>query len=90
VNIRPKVGIPKTKFTDHMKLKKEEQIVDTSVLLRSRTKYSLEEMQGQRMEQRQKERPPRDCPTWGSIPHTNTKPRHYSGCQEVLADRSLI
>jgi hypothetical protein len=32
----------------------------------------------------------RDCPTWGSIPYTVTKPRHYSGCQVVLADRSLI
>jgi hypothetical protein len=29
-------------------------------------------------------------PTWGSIPYTVTKPRHYYGCQEVLAGRSLI
>jgi hypothetical protein len=32
----------------------------------------------------------RDFPTWGSIPYTVTKPRHYCGCQEVLAERSLI
>jgi hypothetical protein len=30
------------------------------------------------------------CPTWRSIPYTATKPRHYCGCQQVLADRSLI
>ena len=29
-------------------------------------------------------------PTLGSIPRTVTKPRHYCGCQQVLADRSLI
>ena len=28
--------------------------------------------------------------TWGSIPHADTKPRHYCRCQEVLADRILI
>jgi hypothetical protein len=32
----------------------------------------------------------RDCPTWESIPYTLTKPRHYCGCQQVLADRNLI
>jgi hypothetical protein len=37
-----------------------------------------------------KERPFRDLSTWGSIPYTVNKPRHYSGCQEELADRSLI
>jgi hypothetical protein len=30
------------------------------------------------------------CTTWGSIPYTFTKPRHYCGCQQELADRSLI
>jgi hypothetical protein len=29
--------------------------------------------------------PSRDCPNWGSIPYTVTKP--YCGCQPVLADR---
>jgi hypothetical protein len=32
----------------------------------------------------------RDCPTWGSISYTGMKPRHYCGCQQELADRSLI
>jgi hypothetical protein len=32
----------------------------------------------------------RDCPTWESIPYTDTKPRHYCTCQEVFADRNLL
>jgi len=38
------------------------------------TKYSWEEIQGQRVEQGLKERSSRDCPTWGSIPYAATKP----------------
>jgi hypothetical protein len=44
---------------------------------------------GQRVEQRLGERASRDCPNWWSIPHADTKPRHYCRCQ-VLADRSPI
>jgi len=40
-------------------------------------------------EQRLKERPSRDCPTWESIPSADTKPRHYWWCEDVLADRRL-
>jgi hypothetical protein len=69
-----------------MKLnKKEDQSVGASVFLRRRTKYSHGDK-----DQKLKKRPSRDCPTWGFIPYTVTKPRHYCGCQEVLADRSLI
>jgi hypothetical protein len=42
------------------------------------------------MEQRLKQRPSIDCPTWGSIPHADTKPIHGCRCQEILADKSLI
>ena len=28
--------------------------------------------------------------TWGFIPYTVAKPRHYCGYQQVLADRSLL
>jgi hypothetical protein len=42
------------------------------------------------MEQRLKERQSRDCPTWGCIPYTVTKSRHYCGFQQVLAGRSSI
>jgi hypothetical protein len=48
------------------------------------------EIRRQSVEQRLKERPSSDCPTWRSISCTVTKPRHYCGCQEVLADRNLI
>jgi hypothetical protein len=54
------------------------------------TEYTQEEIWRQSMEKRLKEKPSRDCPTWGSIPYTVTKSRHYCGCQEVLVDRSLI
>jgi len=37
----------------------------------------LREIQGQRMEQRLKERSSRNCSAWGSISDVNTKPRHY-------------
>ena len=50
----------------------------------------LKEMQRQRVEQRLKERPSRDCLTWGSTPSADNKPRHYCWCQEVLDDRSLL
>ena len=72
------IAIPKIQFTDHMKLKrKEDQNVDASVLFIRVTKYSQEEIWRQSVEQRLKERPPRDCPTWGLIPYTFTKPGHY-------------
>ena len=29
----------------------------------------------------------RDCPTWVSNPYSDTKPRHYCWCQELLADK---
>jgi hypothetical protein len=54
------------------------------------TKYSQEEIQQKIVEQRLRERPFRDCSTWGSIPYTVTKHRHYCGCQEMLADRCLL
>jgi hypothetical protein len=37
-----KFGIPKIQFSDHMKFKKENHIVDTSVLLRSGNKIPME------------------------------------------------
>jgi hypothetical protein len=60
-----------------MKLKKkEDQSMDTLVLLRRGTKYPWEKIQRQSVEQRLKERPSRDCPTWGpshiQSPNTDT------------------
>ena len=44
VAIAKKLGIPQIQFTDHLKLKKEDQSVGASVLLRRRTKYSQEQI----------------------------------------------
>ena len=43
-----------------------------------------------KMEQRLKEGPSRDCPTWGSILSADTKPRHCCCCQKTLAERNLV
>jgi hypothetical protein len=67
-----------------MKFKKEDLSVDVSVLLIREIKYPWEEIWRQSGNQRLMKRPSRDCPTWGSNPYINTKPRHYCGCQEVL------
>jgi hypothetical protein len=65
----------KNKFIRILHSEKEDQSVDISVLLRGGTKYSQEEIWRQSVKQRLKERLSRDCPTWGSIPYTATKPR---------------
>jgi hypothetical protein len=88
--IAQKFWIPKIQFIDHTKLKKDDQSVDTSVLLRKGSKYPWEKIQTQSLEQKLMERSPSDCPTWGSILYTFTKPRHYCGCQQGLADWRLI
>jgi hypothetical protein len=72
-----------------MKLKKEDQSVDTSLLLRWGTKYPWKELQRQISEQSLKERPSRDFPTQGSIPYIVIKPRLYCICQKDFADRTL-
>ena len=92
MDISQKLGISKIEFTDQIKLKKkEDQSVDASVLSGRVSKILTGgNMETEWSRQKLKERPSRDCPTWGSIPYTVTKPRHYCGCQQVLADRSLI
>jgi hypothetical protein len=73
-----------------MKLKKKKDYVLMLWSLEGETKYSWDEIQRQNVEHRLRERPSRDCPTWGFIPYTVMKLRHYCGCQEMHADRSLI
>jgi hypothetical protein len=81
-----KLRISKIQFTDHMKLsKKEDQSMDALVLLRRGNKI----FKGENMETKCGAETEGKA-TWGSIPYTDTKPRHYCRCQEVLADRSLI
>jgi hypothetical protein len=74
-----------------MKLKeKEDQSVGASVLFRRGNKIltgaNIETKCGAETE----EKAIRDCSTWGFIPYTVTKPGHYCGCQQELANRSLI
>jgi hypothetical protein len=90
VDVSPKLRIPKVQFTDHMKLKKkEDQSMGAFKTLKQNTqgrKYGDKVWSRERL----KERPSRDCPTSGSVPYIVTKPRHYCGYQQGLADRSLI
>jgi hypothetical protein len=89
--IAQKLRISKIQFTNHMKLKKEDQSVDTSIHLRRGNKIPMEGVIETKFRaERLKEWLPRDCPTWGFILYTITKPRHYGRCQQELADRSLI
>ena len=48
-------------------LNKEDQSMGSSVCLRKGTKYSQGQLWRQSVRQRKKERPPRDCTTWGFI-----------------------
>jgi hypothetical protein len=74
-----------------MKLKRNEvQSRYASFLLRSGNKILKGVNKEIKCGIQTEERPSRDCSTWGSIPYTDTKPRHYCGCHKVLADRSLI
>jgi hypothetical protein len=54
------------------------------------TKYLKNEIWRQTVEQRLKEWPSRDCPTWGPNSYIIVKPGSYYGCQKVHANRSLI
>jgi hypothetical protein len=77
-----------------MKLKKkEDQSVDTSLLLRMGNKIPMEgviETKLLRQSSVTELRPSRDCSTQGSIPYIITKPRHYCIYQQDFADRTLI
>jgi hypothetical protein len=74
-----------------MKLKKKkDHSVDTSVLLRRGIKIPMRGDTETKCGAETERKPSIDCPTWGCIPYTVTKPRHYCGCQQVLIDRSLI
>jgi hypothetical protein len=66
-----------------MKLKKkEEQSVDTLILPKRGNKIPMEGVTETEFRAEIEECPSIDCPTWGSIPYTTTKSRHYGRCQE--------
>ena len=84
-----KLQIPKIQFNDHMKLKKEEQSVGVSVLLRLGNKILMEANIEKKCGEETAGKASKNCPTWWSILYTVTKPRYYCGCQKVHSDRSL-
>jgi hypothetical protein len=86
-----KLRVAKIEFTDHMKLKKKgDQSVDASVLLRRGNKILMGGNTETKCGAETEGKTIRRLLYWGSIPHADIKPRHYCGCQEVLADKSLI
>jgi hypothetical protein len=50
----------------------------------------LKEIWGQSVEQRLKERPSRDCPTWGSITYTNPNPDSIADAKKCLLTGPVI
>jgi hypothetical protein len=74
-----------------MKLKKEDQSVDTSILLRRGNKIPMEGITETKFGAET------EGMTIQKLPHLEihpikkpTKPRHYCRCQQELADRRLI
>jgi hypothetical protein len=73
-----------------MKLKKENQNVDTSFLLRMGNKIPMEEVIETKFGAETEERTIQRLLQPGTIPYTTTKHRHYCICQQYFADRTLI
>jgi hypothetical protein len=74
-----------------MKLKKKkDQSVDASVLLRRGNKILTGGKTGTNCGAETEGKAIQRLPHPGSIPYTDTKPRHYCRYKEVLADRNLI
>jgi hypothetical protein len=95
--ITQKLRMPKIQFTDHTKLKKEDQRVEVSVLLRRQIKQTNKQTNTQRMKYRVKlwsrdwrkghsETAPPGYPSHIQSPKADT----FYRCQEVLADRTRI
>jgi hypothetical protein len=58
--------------------KKVDQSVDTSILLKTGNKIPMEGVTETKCGAETEIMTSRDCPTWGSIPYTNTKARLYA------------
>ena len=67
--------------------KKEDQIVDTSFLLRIGNKIPIGGVTETKCRTEIEGKAIQRLPLLASIPNTVTKTRHYCGCQQVLADR---
>jgi hypothetical protein len=64
--------------------------VDTSILLRRGNKTPKERVTETKCGAEMEGMTIHGCLSWGSIPYTITKPRHFFGYQQELADRSLL
>ena len=83
--------MPKIQFAKHMKLKKEEdQSIDTLFLLRRGNKIPMEGLTETKCEAESEGMTIQRLPHLGMHPIATTKTRHYWGCQQELAERSLI
>jgi hypothetical protein len=86
-----KLGISKMQFAKHMKLKKkEDQSVDTSILLRSGNKIPIEGITETKCGTETEGMTIHRLPHLGIYPIYNHHTRHFYLCQQVLADRSLL
>jgi hypothetical protein len=65
VDISPETRIPKIQFAKHKKIKKEDQRMDTSFLLRIGNKIPLEGVAETKFGAKTKDGPPRDTPPGG-------------------------
>jgi hypothetical protein len=74
-------------FTNHMTLKKK---MNTRSILEVGNKTPMEGVTETTCGIETEEMAIQRLPYGGSIPYTITKPRHCCGCQQVLADKSLI
>jgi hypothetical protein len=69
--------------------KKEDQSVDSSVLLRRENKIPMEEVTETMFGAETERMTIQKLPQLGiDDPYTTIKPRHYCGCQQEFADRS--
>ena len=70
--------------------RKEDQSMESLILLRRGNKVFMGRNTEKKCVRKPEGKAIQRLPTWGSIPYTDTKLRHYCVCQEVLADMSLI
>jgi hypothetical protein len=84
-----KLRLLKTQFAKHMKLKKKDQSVDTSFLLRMGNKIPMEGVTETNFRAETEERTIQRMPHPGIHPIKTNKPRHYCTCQQHFADRRM-
>jgi hypothetical protein len=85
------LGITKIQFTSHMKLKKKEnQSVDTSILLRRGNKIPMEGVTETKCGAETEGMTIQRLPHLGIHPINNHQTQTLLCCQQTLADRNLL